>query len=374
MRISIDSQVFNQFPTTKMGFVVASFDQQQLRTETIDSKISELQKLLLEKGFKLGESVKPRPRIAVWRNAYSQFGCNPNEFPSSIESLTRRALNGKFPRLLPVIDFYNAYSVDVQFPMGGYDLEKLTGDISLTLAGKEGLFTGIGSKEPVTMAPKHVVYKDGEGVICWAWNQKDAERTAITEGTGKAVFFIDSLDDRAEGGPSLENAVLLFKEQLNGIGAVTHADGCLSQKSPACEVDLSLLRKVEQKKAAAVSEELLPDVLLSDSKESFDITHLAAIGQYSLFVEAAAKHPLSMLKKDANGHTVLMHAAVGRSVPITRFILARLHELQKTGTIEESDRLEFINATSKFRVTALDAARKHGQSEIESLLSQAGAK
>ena len=38
--------------------------------------------------------IKNHPRIASWRQAYSDFGSNPNKFYSSIESLCRRARRG----------------------------------------------------------------------------------------------------------------------------------------------------------------------------------------------------------------------------------------------------------------------------------------
>lgn len=244
MRLSIDNRVFETYPMAEVGYVVASFEQESLDKAAIDDKISKLQQRMLDCGFTPGASVKQDPRIKIWRDIYAEMGVKPNDFPSSIESLCRRALNNKFPRILPIIDFYNACSVEALLPMGGYDITKITGDISLGFGSADDRFRGLGCVEYQRVEPQHIVYRDNSQVICWLWNHKDAADTCIDANTRRAIFFVDCAHCLLDGLEPMSDVIDSFKKDLCAIGAQVPITGVLSSGPDNASIHLDGLEEL----------------------------------------------------------------------------------------------------------------------------------
>ena len=92
MKDVVSPEVLAKFPAYVRGVVIA-------RGVNNDGENQRLVELLrkAEQNATQDESlqdIKNHPRIAPWRQAYSDFGTNPNKFYSSIESLGRRARRG----------------------------------------------------------------------------------------------------------------------------------------------------------------------------------------------------------------------------------------------------------------------------------------
>ena len=67
-----------------------------------------------------GTNVTDHPHIHCWREAYRSFGAKPKKYLSSIENLVRRTLEGEPIRpILPLVDIYNAVSLEHLLPVGG---------------------------------------------------------------------------------------------------------------------------------------------------------------------------------------------------------------------------------------------------------------
>ena len=63
------------------------------------------------------------------------MGMSLTKYPSSLESLLRRALKGgPFPRFNPIVDLCNAMSLKYLVPIGGHAINGIDGDIRLTFA------------------------------------------------------------------------------------------------------------------------------------------------------------------------------------------------------------------------------------------------
>ncbi len=102
--------------------------------------------------------------------------------------------------------------------MGGYDVRSAQGDISVRLTKQGEEFTAIGNPEPVKCDPGVVVYTDEAGIICWAWNHRDAARTCLNAETRKAIFFADSASDESRSRAA--EAIRLLSEALSSAGSV----------------------------------------------------------------------------------------------------------------------------------------------------------
>jgi lysyl-tRNA synthetase class 2 len=165
------------------------------------------------------ESVLDSPAVKEWRNAFQKFGVKPSKFRSSIEQLFRRALKQEIIETsLPLVNLYCYVSLIEMVPMGAYDLEKVQGDIEIRLSKANEPFLGIGDTEPLLSTPGVVVYSDDDGIICWAWNHRDAARVSLSPNTDRAVFFADSSLHESES--HCDAAITLLSEIISGTGAV----------------------------------------------------------------------------------------------------------------------------------------------------------
>lgn len=147
-----------------------------------------------------GTNVTEHPRIQCWREAYRRFGAKPKKYPSSIENLVRRTLQGQPLRSIhPLVDSYNVVSLEHLLPVGGEDLDCVEGDIRLTRASdSEPLVRLLGEAEPRAPKAGEVIYTDDRGAICRRWNWKEADRTKLTESTRNAVLVLEALPPATE--------------------------------------------------------------------------------------------------------------------------------------------------------------------------------
>lgn len=129
------------------------------------------------------------------RALYRQFGTDPTRTRPSSEALLRRMKKGEpLPRINSLVDVANALSVQLQVPVGLYDLGKVKGEelvIRLGAAG-EG-YEGIGKKR-VSVGGR-ICVADAEGPC--GNPSADSARTAITVATEDAawIYFLAVRDE-----------------------------------------------------------------------------------------------------------------------------------------------------------------------------------
>ena len=132
------------------------------------------------------------------RALYRRFGTDPTRMRPSSEALLRRLKKGEpLPRVNSLVDVANALSVQLQVPVGLYDLDKVRGDELEIRLGHEGEgYTGIG-KEHVNVAGRLCI-ADGEGPC--GNPSADSARTMITTATERAVwvYFLPVSDEEID--------------------------------------------------------------------------------------------------------------------------------------------------------------------------------
>ena len=196
MKISIHSDIFDRFPDLILGVVVVSGIENREQSMDLQRKIREIEKNIQE-NF-LSETLSSHPNIQTWRKAYSTFGAKPKKYSSSVESLFRMVLKGMELRSInTLVDIYNYMSLKHIIPLGGDDLDKVEGDITLCFASGEELFTPLNStkSEATTKTVKEgeVIYKDEKEVLCRRWNWRECDKTKMTEKTKNAVLVLEGL-------------------------------------------------------------------------------------------------------------------------------------------------------------------------------------
>jgi DNA/RNA-binding domain of Phe-tRNA-synthetase-like protein len=191
--LRVTDEVFARFPEVVLGVVVAhGLDNSGDGVGLAGPLRQEEERVCASL---VGVQITEHPHIAPWREAYRKFGAKPKEHPSSIENLLRRVLKGwTVPHVNPLVDLYNTISLRHLVPVGGEDLDKIQGDVLLTLAtDQEAAVHLLGEPEARSPKPGEVIYKDDLGTLCRRWNWKEAERTKLTAETRNAFLVIEGL-------------------------------------------------------------------------------------------------------------------------------------------------------------------------------------
>lgn len=219
MNFIIADPIFTEFPDVVIGVVIAhNIDNTQDEAE-ITQLLRDAEAAL---PGKVGDTpLIQHPLIAPWREAYRKFGAKPKDYPSSVENLTRRVLNGAtMPHINNLVALYNTISLRYILPVGGEDLDKIVGDVWLTQAGPdEPAIHLLGEKEARPPYVGEIIYKDDIGAICRRWNWKEADRTKLTHATRNAFLVIEALPPvpRATVEAAIGELAALVNEYCGGI-------------------------------------------------------------------------------------------------------------------------------------------------------------
>lgn len=193
MKLTITDSIFEDFPDVFLGVVILHDIDNSKDKPEITEMLRQAESSLASK---FGNTpVIEHPHISNWREAYRKFGAKPKDYPSSIENLTRRVLNGaKIGHINNLVSLYNTISLKYILPVGGEDLDQVVGDVYLTKAGNDepAIFL-LGEKEARAPKAGEIIYKDEVGAICRRWNWKEADRTKLTQETRNAFLVIESL-------------------------------------------------------------------------------------------------------------------------------------------------------------------------------------
>jgi DNA/RNA-binding domain of Phe-tRNA-synthetase-like protein len=214
MRMRFIAEVFDMYPGAHIG-VLAGRDIEVVHSDPglEEMKIGALSVAEEKLG---GMPATRHPFIASWREMYRSFGTKPGDYRPSAEALVRRALKmGGLPTINTAVDAYNVVSVRHLIPMGGFDLDRVAGDIRLRFSPGGEEFTPLGSDKTELTYVGEVVYADDERVLTRRWNYRDCDETKITTGTGNVVLFTDG----PEGVPrsAVEEALLDLERLLSGV-------------------------------------------------------------------------------------------------------------------------------------------------------------
>ena len=122
------------------------------------------------------------------------FDAKPKKYKSSVENLYRMILKGmKLRSINKIVDIYNFVSIMHMIPVGGDDMEKVEGDITLAFARGGETFIPLNVKEAETAKQGEVVYIDSKEVLCRRWNWRECEKTKMTEETREVILVAEGL-------------------------------------------------------------------------------------------------------------------------------------------------------------------------------------
>ncbi|MGR3991510.1 MULTISPECIES: B3/B4 domain-containing protein [Pseudomonas] len=136
--------------------------------------------------------------LAAWGDAFRKFGVKPQRTPCSAEALLKRVKkDGKLPTIDPVVDLYNAISIQYAIPVGGENFAAYVGMPRLTIADGSEEFDTMKSGELANEPPDagEVIWRDDQGVTCRRWNWRQGVRTRLDANAKQMWFILESLPE-----------------------------------------------------------------------------------------------------------------------------------------------------------------------------------
>jgi len=190
-KLIIDKNFWDIFPDVEIAVMTAHDINNHDASKVPDNLITNANELA--KKWVPDDPISVNPVVKAWRDAYRKFKTKKGA-RNAVENLLKRAKNDNgVGNINPIVDVYNSVSLEYAFPIAAEDIDKIEGDVHLTVAKGGEPFTPIGEDEIEMALPGEVVYRDDKDIIsrCWAW--RDSARVADTDDTKNLLFYMENI-------------------------------------------------------------------------------------------------------------------------------------------------------------------------------------
>ena len=158
------------------------------------------------------EEVKLRPTIHATREAYKLLGKDPNRYRPSAEALCRRIIKGQeLYQINTLVDLINLVSLKTGYSIGGFNLDRIEGDLILDVGEANERFEAIG--RGLLNIEGLPVYRDDRGGI--GTPTSDEERTKITTDTAHLLMIINAYSGEEGLQEATEYSINLLKRYVD---------------------------------------------------------------------------------------------------------------------------------------------------------------
>ena len=164
------------------------------------------------------EDIKKRPAIHATREVYKKLGKDPNRYRPSGEALCRRILKGQpLYQIDTLVDLINLVSLETGYSIGGFDDDKIEGDLILGVGKAGERFEAIG--RGLLNIEGLPVYRDNVGGI--GTPTSDEERTKITADTTRLLMLINGYSGKVGLQEAAEYSLGLLQKYARASGIHT---------------------------------------------------------------------------------------------------------------------------------------------------------
>lgn len=210
--IQINSQLKEKCPELRLGIISCTVHVSE-ETTLLWEEITEVQDQL-KSDFQI-EKISQHPVNGKTRDGYRACGKKPGRYRPSAEALMRRVLQGKdLYKINNIVDMINMISIQTGFSIGGYDADKIQGDIELGIGNENEPYAGLG--RGALNIHKLPVFRDEQGAF--GSPTSDSERTGVSSETKSfLMIFLDfgSNEELTKGMESAKNAISRYCNGIN---------------------------------------------------------------------------------------------------------------------------------------------------------------
>ncbi len=214
MVIGISEKLRNLCPKLRLGCiesdVIVAESVEELTSE-INFQITQIKQSLVV------EEISQLPAIEASRKAYRACGKDPARYRLSSEALLRRIVSGKgLYQINNVVDQLNLVSVATGFSIGGYDADKIQGDICFGIGRDNEPYSGIGKGElNIENLP---VFRDILGAF--GTPTSDSQRTEVTDKTSRFLMLLIDFGGNDQLEIARQLAIRLLKEYCHSTNTI----------------------------------------------------------------------------------------------------------------------------------------------------------
>lgn len=190
-KLTIAPEVFEKIPSLIIitGSTLVRTSNDPVIAEYLSKSYSQLCVEVNNHGY------KTHPLISSWRDALIKARIPVKKFPPSIEAMAKRTISSDTPFTInPIVDTYNAISMDLILPFGAYDIDQLDGDLQLRLSSGGEQFRGLGSQESEQTVEGEIVYADDSDVLTRQFLWRQSEKGKILDSTKNIIFVCELLE------------------------------------------------------------------------------------------------------------------------------------------------------------------------------------
>jgi DNA/RNA-binding domain of Phe-tRNA-synthetase-like protein len=215
----LDVEVMRSFPEIQVRFIAA----RGLRNgEPWDNVVSLISALETQAGTGEWQPFDDtHPKVSSWLDAYRRFSVNPRNFQPSFAALSRSLRhNGRLPRVNPAVDAYNFISVVYGIPTRAFDMEGLSGEVSIRFSRSGDSFTPPERPSVVDeLIRGEIVYAEGSQILARSWDYRDSDISKVTPESHEVVFILERISYAAVPSVEMEKAQADLANLIR-----THAD------------------------------------------------------------------------------------------------------------------------------------------------------
>lgn len=233
MKFIASESFWDLFPEAEIGLILfKDIKMEEKSNREIKDKLDEANEKALD--YLTKPVFSENPVIKVWRDAFRLFKTKKGA-RSSIEALLKRVSKDQdVGSINPLVDIYNAASLNYALPCGAEDIDKFVGDLKLEITQGGDDFQAIGDDKNSPTLEGELCYKDDEGAVCRCFNWRDGQRTMITEDTKNAILFMESIDPQRK--EDLKEAINYLAENLEKYLEGKVEIHFLSKENPSVEI------------------------------------------------------------------------------------------------------------------------------------------
>ncbi len=206
MNISISAKISAVCPQFTLAAIQCTVKNSKHQAELWD-EIEEFSTEFRAK-YKISD-INKLPNLSETRAVYKALGKEPNRYRPSGEALLRRISKGmSLYQIDTLVDLINLISMRYRYSIGGFDADKIKGDLLLGVGEKDEKFEAIG--RGLLNIENMPVYRDAIGGI--GTPSSDEERTKITDNTSNLLLIINGYSGKDGLAETIDYSLKLLKK------------------------------------------------------------------------------------------------------------------------------------------------------------------
>lgn len=227
---TVNSEVWKLIPELEIG-IVSGYRQESTDKVPADLLTKANQQAL---NWVTEDPISANPVIKSWRDTFQKFKTKKGAH-CAVENLLKRAKQGKAVKPINgLVDVYNSVSLETAFPIGGFDLDKVHGNLTLLVADQSEDFWAIGEGDPEKTLVGEIIYHDDNSVLTRCLNWRDSITSGLTENTRNVAFIIENNNPQRHA--DLQAAIDLLQRRLAEFLNIITTAKIVNQKQHSCEL------------------------------------------------------------------------------------------------------------------------------------------